>query len=91
MRAATTAAILLVLAGCGRGGGSGGQGTPGDAGTGPEVGVPLDAGPEAAPPCVTNPTTYLEIINACTDAQAVDKTDDLSKMNQPDGALGPLP
>ncbi len=37
------------------------------------------------------PTTHLEIINACTDAQAVDKAVDLSKMNLPDGALKPLP
>jgi len=36
------------------------------------------------------PSTYLEIINACTDAQAVDKTVDLSKMNLADGGLKPL-
>jgi hypothetical protein len=47
-----------------------------------------DAG---GPGCFTNPTTYLEIINACTDAQAVDKVDDLSPMNLPDGGLQPLP
>ncbi len=45
----------------------------------------------ASPACVTNPQTYLDIINACTDAQAVDKTDDLSVMNLPDGGLRPLP
>jgi hypothetical protein len=44
-----------------------------------------------SPACVTNPTTYLDIINACTDAQAIDKTDDLSVMNLPDGGLRPLP
>jgi len=48
----------------------------------------LDAQP---PPCFTNPTTYLEIINACTDAQAVDKEVDLSPMNLADGGLQPLP
>ncbi len=55
--------------------------------------APVDAGtPEAAAMvCFTNPKTYLEIINACTDAQAVDKTDDLSPMNLPDGGLQPLP
>src|SRR5262245_47858281 len=40
-------------------------GTGGDGGTG---GV-QDAGPG----CFTNPTTHLEIINACTDAEKVDK------------------
>jgi hypothetical protein len=55
--------------------------------------TPHDAGPpeSAAPGCFTTPKTYLEIINACTDAQAVDKTDDLSPMNLPDGGLQPLP
>ena len=43
------------------------------------------------PICFTNPTTYLEIINACTDAQAVDKQVDLSSMNLADGGLQPLP
>jgi len=60
---------------------------------------PIDAGDAAkdgpgtppAPTCFTNPHTYLEIINACTDAQAIDKTDDLSPMTLPDGALRPLP
>ncbi len=55
-----------------------------------------DAGKDApgtppAPTCFTNPHTYLEIINACTDAQAIDKADDLSPMTLPDGALRPLP
>jgi len=57
---------------------------------------PIDAGTDApvtppAPTCFPNPHTYLEIINACTDAQAVDKTDHLSPMTLPDGALRPLP
>ena len=45
----------------------------------------------AGPGCFTNPTTYLEIINACTDAQAVDKQVDLSPMSLADGGLSPLP
>ncbi len=63
-------------------------------GTDAGPGVHLDAAPSgdaAYPACVTNPQTYLDIINACTDAQAVDKQDDLSVMNLPDGGLRPLP
>jgi hypothetical protein len=61
---------------CGRG--SGAAATPG-----------ADAGGPA--PCVTNPQTYLEIINACTDAQAVDKDVNLAPMSAADGGLRPLP
>jgi hypothetical protein len=50
---------------------------------------PVDGGPSD---CFSGtPTTYLEIINRCTDAMAVDKTVDLSKMNLADGGLKPLP
>ena len=56
---------------------------------------PFDAGSRgdavtAPPTCFTNPKTYLEIINACTDAEAIDKQVDLSSMNLPDGGLQPL-
>jgi hypothetical protein len=52
---------------------------------------PVDSGPQP-PTCFSGtPTTYLEIINACTDAQAIDKNVDLSPMNLPDGGLQPLP
>ncbi|HEY1690997.1 MAG TPA: hypothetical protein VGG39_02480 [Polyangiaceae bacterium] len=72
---------------CGRG--SGAAATPGaDAGAG-DVASPADAGGPA--PCVTNPQTYLEIINACTDAQAVDKDVNLAPMSAADGGLRPLP
>jgi hypothetical protein len=63
----------------------------------PDGSAPVDGGhpsvavDAALPPCVSNPTTYLEIINACTDAQAIDKTVDLSPMSAPDGGLQPLP
>jgi hypothetical protein len=51
---------------------------------------PPDTG--TLPPCFSGtPTTYLEIINACTDAQAIDKNVDLSPMNLADGGLQPLP
>jgi hypothetical protein len=40
--------------------------------------------------CYPNPTTYLEIINACTNAQAVDVNPVLPLL-LPDGGLPPLP
>ncbi len=64
--------------------------------SGASTAEPVDAGGDgdddaSPPPCFTNPQTYLEIINACTDAEAIDKTDDLSPMNLADGGLQPLP
>lgn len=41
-------------------------------------------------PCVQNPTTYLEIINACTDAVKIIKDSHPPLLN-PDGTLPPLP
>jgi hypothetical protein len=79
--------VLALAIACGRS--SGERAGPADGGvTGDAGGGLADATP---PPCFTNPQTYLEIINACTDAQAVDKTDDLSPMNVADGGLQPLP
>ena len=47
---------------------------------------------EEARECYLNPTTYFEIINACTDAQAIDKLVDLSPMSlSADGGFQPLP
>jgi hypothetical protein len=40
--------------------------------------------------CWTAPTTYVQIINACTDAASVDKMPTLTLL-QPDGSLPPLP
>lgn len=40
--------------------------------------------------CFTNPTTHYEIINACTNAQFVDKHPNLP-LTLPDGGLPPLP
>jgi hypothetical protein len=55
---------------------------------------PKDAGIDAVGPpdasCFENPTTYDEIINACTTAQKVLKDPDLPLLN-PDGTLPPLP
>jgi hypothetical protein len=63
-----------------------GPGTPTNDATPP----PVDSGPQ--PTCFSGtPQNYLDIINACTDAQAIDKQVDLSPMNLPDGGLQPLP
>jgi hypothetical protein len=40
--------------------------------------------------CIPNPMTYVEIINACTNAQAVDVNPVLPLL-LPDGGLPPLP
>jgi hypothetical protein len=51
-----------------------------------DAGTPADSGV----PCVMNPMTHLEIINACTDAQGIDKHPTLPLL-LPDGGLPPLP
>jgi hypothetical protein len=83
-------ALLLVITGCSRAASSPGADAapPVDAGHGAGHDAVADAAP---PPCFPHPQTYLQIINACTDAQAVDKKDDLSPMNLADGGLQPLP
>ncbi|MDI1442814.1 hypothetical protein [Polyangium sp. 6x1] len=58
-------------------GGGGGVGGAGGAGGG-------------EPECFTTPTTHVEIINACTDAEKVDKVVNLPLLND-DGSLPPLP
>lgn len=73
-------AVTLALSAC-----NGSPAEPASHDAGPEV--PIDANV----PCVANPHTHLEIINACTDAQAIDKDVDLSSMDLPDGGLRPLP
>ena len=65
-------------------------GCPGDSGamTGedrPDLGAPA---PDLA--CVRSPRTHVEILNACTDAQSVDKRVVLPLL-RPDGTLPPLP
>jgi hypothetical protein len=47
-----------------------------------------DAGPDGD--CYPDPMTYVEIINACTNAQAVDVNPNLPLL-LPDGGLPPLP
>lgn len=49
-----------------------------------------DAGMPAAPMCFEDPTTHLEIINACTTATSVTKVPVTPLLNA-DGTLPPLP
>jgi hypothetical protein len=63
-------------------GGTGGKGAGGSGAGG--------SGTGGAPDCYPNPTTYLEIINACTNAQKVDLNPVLPLL-QADGGLPPLP
>lgn len=48
-----------------------------------------DAGPDAPTDCYLNPTTHLEIINACTTATKITKNPTLPRLH-PDGGLPPL-
>lgn len=59
--------------------GAGGEGGAGGGGAG-----------GGEPACYTDPKTHVEIINACTDAEMVDKVVNLPLL-QPDGSLPPLP
>ena len=80
-------AFALACAGCSEspasstayGGGSVSQGE--DAGQEPEASVP---------DCVDDPRTHDEIINACTDAEKIEKHPDLPLLLE-DGGLPPLP
>jgi len=74
------AVALAMTSACGGGGGK----TMADAGAPDASSGPPDAS------CFTNPTTHLEIINACTNAQFVDKHPNLPLL-LPDGGLPPLP
>ena len=53
---------------------------------------PRDAGVDAPPDasCFTNPTTHIQIINACTTAQKIFKNSHPPLLNA-DGSLPPLP
>lgn len=48
------------------------------------------AAPAKEAPCVPSPRTHVEILNACTDAQSVNKRVVLPLL-RPDGTLPPLP
>jgi hypothetical protein len=62
-------------------------------GTGADMGGSPDLSTTPATPdmgCYAKPTTYLELLNACTNAQAIDKTPVTPLLNA-DGTLPPLP
>jgi hypothetical protein len=71
----------------GTGGATGGGGTAGAGTGGTGTG---GTGTGGAPDCYMNPMTHVEIINACTDAEKIDKQSKPPLQN-PDGSLPPLP
>ena len=73
-------ALAGALAACG-----GKGGTPDAGGESPDASVP-----DAGPTCFTNPQTHVEILNACTTSQGIDKQTTLPLL-KPDGTLPPLP
>lgn len=78
MRTLIMFVVLLGTSACG-----------GDGNNGPDA--PADASvtePDAS--CFTNPTTHKEIINACTNAQKIERNTTPPLLN-PDGTLPPLP
>jgi hypothetical protein len=65
-------------------------GCPGDSGPANED-PPMDLGQSGTDlDCVKSPRTHVEILNACTTAQSVDKRPVLPLL-RPDGTLPPLP
>lgn len=70
--------VLAATAGC--------KGAPEQA----DGGAPRDSAAPADLGCFVNPVTHLQIINACTSAQQVDKKP-LLPLLRPDGTLPPLP
>lgn len=85
-------------AGSGTTSGPGGPAGPGSgptSGAGSTSGTNAGGGPGAGgagggSDCFEDPQTHLEIINACTDAEMVDK-DPVLPLLEPDGSLPPLP
>jgi hypothetical protein len=72
--------VAMTVVGCDdKGDGGGGSGGTGGGGM-----------PDMAGACSTNPTTHLELINACTDSQAVEITPFYPSM-APNGVLPALP
>jgi len=69
------------------GGSSGASGDASSGSSGSSSGT--DGGDGGPTDCVVNPTTHLEIINACTNATRITKNPTLTKL-LPDGGLPPL-
>lgn len=88
---ALAASLGLALSSCGSddatqlGVPSGGSGSGGSGGLGGSGGTSSEPEP---PPCVENPVTHLEIINACTSSLGIWKTPQLTLL-EPDGSLPP--
>ncbi len=89
------ATLSMTTIGCGDdnqgSGGAGGSG--GHAGTGGSGGSGGTGGSGCSMPdasCFSNPSTYIEIINACTDSVKITKNPTLPNL-LPDGGLPPLP
>ena len=79
------ALALLALAACGNGGNNGGS---------PDLATANGGGGDMAQPaCVMNPTTSVELFNACTSAQTGDPAKDAPYFPSlaPNGNLPPLP
>ncbi|MDC3981732.1 hypothetical protein [Polyangium jinanense] len=60
------------------------------AGSSSSSGAGGSGGAGGEPECFPEPTSHVEIINACTDAEKVDKAVNLPLLNA-DGSLPPLP
>jgi len=76
--------ILLTALGTACGGGGNNDQTP-------DAGPPADTQPPTPDAsCFMNPTTHKEIINACTDAQKIERNVKPAGLN-PDGSLPQLP
>ena len=56
----------------------------------PDTAPPADGPTTVDASCFVNPTTHKEIINACTDAQKLERNVTPPLLN-PDGTLPPLP
>ena len=83
MRPILLAAIVALCAACG-------DDAPPQFEDGPVTDAPTVDADTTDASCFTNPQTHLEIINACTTAEKIDKHPVLP-LQLPDGGLPPLP
>jgi hypothetical protein len=86
------AALVLALCACGDDATTMPASAHKDAGSTKHHDAGASAGkkPDAGADCVTHPETHVDIINACTDAEKVDKKPELPLLLR-DGGLPPLP
>ncbi len=76
--------LTMVVVACGGTNANNNNNAPAD------MAQPPAQNPDLAPSCSTNPMTHVEIINACTNADFVDKMPDYPTL-APNGQLPPLP